>query len=145
VMAYDYHYRTSAPGAVAPLWWVEKVADYMCANIPARKILLGLPTYGYDWPNGSSATTITGIKLAALKQKYTLVQSFDTASMSLKYTYWDEKGTLHQIWLDNQQSLQAKVEVAKAKKLGGISFWRIGTGFEDLYRVLEQKQAQTSK
>lgn len=145
VMAYDYHYRTSAPGAVAPLWWVEQVADYMCANIPTSKVLLGMPTYGYDWPTGSSATTITGAKLATLKQKYTLVQSFDTASMSPKYTYWDEKGVLHQIWLENQQSLQAKVEVAKAKKLGGIAFWRIGTGLDDLYRVLEQNQAQTSK
>jgi len=138
VMAYDYHYRTSAPGPVAPLWWVEDVVDYMSANMPAHKILLGLPTYGYDWGGSGSGTTVTAKKLAELKQRYTLVEKFDQASMSPTYTYWDQYGVWHQVWLENQQSLQAKVNLAQTRKIGGISFWRIGTGFNDLYEVLEQ-------
>ncbi|MGE5390181.1 MAG: glycosyl hydrolase family 18 protein [Deltaproteobacteria bacterium] len=140
VMAYDYHYRTSAPGAVAPLWWVQQVTDYMTANIPAHKVLLGLATYGYDWPAGSNATTVSAKKLADLKARYTLVETFDKAAMSPSYSYWDQYGVWHQIWMENGQSLQAKVELARAKKLGGVSFWRIGTGFTDLYGVLKQNQ-----
>ncbi|MEQ8200460.1 MAG: glycosyl hydrolase family 18 protein, partial [Syntrophomonadaceae bacterium] len=51
VMTYDYHYQTSAAGAVAPLWWVEDVIQYMRtqARIPAGKLLIGMATYGYDW------------------------------------------------------------------------------------------------
>lgn len=138
VMAYDYHYRTSAPGPVAPLWWVEDVVDYMCSQMPARKVLLGMPTYGYDWGAGSG-TSVTAPKLAELKQRYTLVEEFDQASMSPSYNYWDQYGVWHQVWLENEQSLQAKLNLAKTKKLGGISFWRIGTGFTDLYEVLEQR------
>lgn len=139
VMAYDYHYRTSAPGAVAPFWWVQQVTDYLTSNIPANKILLGLATYGYDWPAGANATTVSGKKLTDLKSRYTLVETFDKSSMSPQYTYWDENGVWHQIWMENEQSLQAKVDLARAKKLGGISFWRIGTGLSDLYEVLEQR------
>jgi len=138
VMAYDYHYATSTAGALAPLWWWQQVVDYMTANIPAHKVLLGLATYGYDWSAGSNATSVTAKKLANLKSRYTLVEVFDKTSMSPSYSYWDQYGVLHHIWLENQQSLQAKVDLAKAKKLGGISFWRIGTGFTDLYEVIEQ-------
>lgn len=137
VMAYDYHHNSSDPGSIAPLWWVEQVADYMCSQIPREKILLGMPTYGYDWPTGKYATAVTARKLDELKRRYTLYEAFDQASMSPHYNYWDENGVKHQVWLENQQSLQAKVNVARSRGLGGISFWRLGTGFEDIYRVLE--------
>jgi spore germination protein YaaH len=40
--------------------------------------------------------------------------------------------------MENEQGLKAKLEQAAANNLGGVSFWRIGTGFADLYKVLEE-------
>lgn len=140
VMAYDYSYKTSAPGPVAPLWWVENVVDYMTANIAREKILLGMPTYGYDWAPGVSAVTITAPRLAQLKQTYKLSESFDQKSFSPYYTYWDKNGKQHQIWMENKASLNAKYELAVKNDLAGISFWRIGNGFTDLYKIIEERQ-----
>lgn len=138
VMAYDYHYQTSEAGPVAPLWWVEEVVDYMQACMPTEKILLGMPTYGYDWSSGGGAQTITAPKLAAIQAKYKLSEKFDNESMSPYFIYLDEKGHSHQIWMENQKSLQSKLDTAIKARLGGISFWRIGNGFYDLYQVLDQ-------
>lgn len=138
VMAYDYHYRTSAPGAVAPLWWVEQVANYMTVHIPREKILLGMPTYGYDWPEGKNAGTVTAAKLSDLLSRYGGALSFDFQSMSPYYIYYDFEGTRHQVWLENEQSLEQKWNVAVSYGLGGVSFWRIGNGFSDLYTVLDK-------
>ncbi len=138
VMAYDYSYADSAPGPVAPLWWVKDVKDYMMANIPREKILLGLPTYGYNWTAGGKAVTVTAPKLAAIQSKYQVKGGFDAASMSPYYNYTDENGRQHTIWLENQASLNEKFNVATADRLGGIAFWRIGNGFDDLYQVLRQ-------
>lgn len=138
VMAYDYHYKTSAPGAVAPLWWVEQVTDYMVKQIPREKILLGMPTYGYDWPEGENATTVTASKLSGLISKYGGSVHFDYSNMSPCFSYYDESGRFHQVWLENQQSLDEKWNVAVEHGLGGISFWRIGNGFSDLYAVLNK-------
>lgn len=138
VMAYDYHYPSSAAGPVAPLWWVGEVVDYMQACMPKEKILLGMPTYGYDWSSGGGAQSITASKLAALKDKYKVSEHFDNESMSPYFTYWDEQGQSHQIWMENQKSLQSKLNTAIEAKVGGISFWRIGNGFYDLYEVLDQ-------
>jgi len=82
VMSYDYHYKTSSAGAVAPLWWVENVCDYMTARIPKEKILLGMATYGYDWSSNGTAQTITSSKMTALQSKYSVAEHFDTASQS---------------------------------------------------------------
>ncbi|MGR6835259.1 glycosyl hydrolase family 18 protein [Syntrophomonas erecta] len=140
VMAYDYHYSTSKPGPVAPLWWVEQVGSFMARHIPAQKVLLGMATYGYDWPTGTRATAVTASKLAALKQKYQVEQHFDDKSMSPYYTYRDSNNNYHEIWLENERSLSEKWKVVSRYQLGGISFWRIGNGFEDLYRVIEKNQ-----
>ncbi|HRW11512.1 MAG TPA: glycosyl hydrolase family 18 protein [Syntrophomonas sp.] len=140
VMAYDYHYKTSPAGPVAPLWWVEDVVSYLKTIIPAEKLLLGLPTYGYDWGEGIDGTTITAAKLYSLQGKYKLTESFDKASMSPSYSYIDNNGVRHQIWLENKASLQAKLQVAQEYKLAGVSFWRIGNGFTELYELLEEWQ-----
>ncbi|MDD2586588.1 MAG: glycosyl hydrolase family 18 protein [Syntrophomonadaceae bacterium] len=138
VMAYDYSYNTSAPGPVAPLWWVQEVADYMTERIPREKIIMGVPTYGYDWPTGRNATTITAPKLGDIKWKYSVEEHFDTKSMSPYYTYRDNYNNRHQIWLENERSLQEKWNLIINNQLGGISFWRIGNGFDDLYKVLDK-------
>lgn len=136
VMAYDYSYKTSAPGPVAPLWWVEQTISYMTAKIEREKLLLGLPTYGYDWAAGLKTTTVTADKLAQLKQTYKLNAGFDIKNGSPFYNYWDKNGNFHQIWTEDQESIKAKYDLAVKNKLGGISFWRIGNGCTDLYNIL---------
>ncbi len=140
VMSYDYHYKTSGAGAVAPLWWVEDVINYMRSNagIPASKLLIGMATYGYDWANGLNTTTVTEQKLEQLSSRYRLNAHYDPASSSPYYTYTDSSQVSHQIWLENERSLDEKLQLVKNNDLGGISFWRIGNGFEDLYNLLER-------
>lgn len=140
VMAYDYSYVNSGPGPIAPLWWVQNVVEYMEQQMDRKKIILGMPTYGYDWPQDSTGSTVTLSRLNKIMQTYKVQSDFDLKSQSPYHTYYDENGVYHEIWMENQQSLTLKVELSSQKQLGGISFWRIGTGFDDLYKVLEGKR-----
>ncbi|MEA1961305.1 MAG: glycosyl hydrolase family 18 protein [Bacillota bacterium] len=137
VMAYDYHYATNPPGPVAPLWWVEEVIDYTTSIMPREKILLGMPTYGYDWAKGEDGKTVTASKLDAVISQYGATERFDWESMSPSYHYTDDRGIKHEIWMENEKSLTEKWKAADENSLAGISFWRIGTGFDDLYDVIE--------
>src|SRR5688572_21516980 len=49
IMAYDYHWSTSSAGPIAPLDWLDSIASYARRTIPAHKVIIGLPWYGYDW------------------------------------------------------------------------------------------------
>ena len=136
VMAYDYHYLNTAPGPIAPHWWVEQVADYMVSIMPAEKVLLGMPTYGYDWGQGVSCKSISASRLNDIRHKYSLQQYWDHTSMSPYYRYTDSAGRGHEVWFENAKSLQVKTEIAQRYQLGGVSFWRVGAGFEDIYQVM---------
>jgi len=98
-----------------------------------------MATYGYNWPENSRGTTVTASRLAELKSRYKVREFYDEATQSPYYTYWDEWGQYHQIWMENQTSLSKKYQVVEDYSLAGIAFWRIGTGFDDLYKVLQQK------
>lgn len=49
VMTYDQHGPWSEPGPIAADEWVERVARFFLTKIPAKKLDLGVPWYGYDW------------------------------------------------------------------------------------------------
>lgn len=58
IMAYDYHYTgSSVTGPVSPLYGAGTISEYdtqsavnkALALMPAQKIILGLPLYGYEW------------------------------------------------------------------------------------------------
>ena len=49
-MTYELGYTGGPPMAVAPLDKVRQVVDYALTEIPAEKLFLGVPVYGYDWP-----------------------------------------------------------------------------------------------
>src|SRR5205823_1694573 len=57
IMAYDYHWSTSGPGAIAPLTWLDQVTSYAEQTIGGPKIMIGLPWYGYDWPASGAASS----------------------------------------------------------------------------------------
>ena len=49
VMTYDDHWETSEAGPIAPPDWVDRVMTFAATQIPANKLEMGLPGYGYDW------------------------------------------------------------------------------------------------
>jgi len=50
LMSYDQHNRTSpVSGPVAALNWVEESIQITLEEVPAEKLLMGVPLYAYDW------------------------------------------------------------------------------------------------
>lgn len=48
IMAYDY--SVGSPGPIAPKPWVGDIVAYAKTVIPARKLSVGVPSYGRAWP-----------------------------------------------------------------------------------------------
>jgi spore germination protein YaaH len=53
LMTYDQHTRWTAPGPVAGWGWTTGNLDYALKFVPAQKISLGIPLYGYHWFAGT--------------------------------------------------------------------------------------------
>jgi spore germination protein len=137
LMGYDYHWDTSAPGPVAPIGWIRDVISYAKTQIPASKIILGIPEYGYDWSRGFG-TGISWLQALRLSRQYHAPPHYDASSQSPWFSYADASHQRHTVWFENAESTQAKLDVAQG--IGGVYLWMYGdpdpATWDVLHRVL---------
>jgi spore germination protein YaaH len=125
LMAYDYHWTTSSPGPVAPIGWVNQVLSYATREIPAKKIVLGVPMYGYDWSAGKG-TPVSWLQVFGLLKTYHVPIYWDPASQSPWLRYVDGGGHLHVLWFENAYSASVKFDAAHRHGIGGVYLWMFG-------------------
>ncbi|MBN6209215.1 hypothetical protein JYK21_22315 [Ralstonia pickettii] len=128
VMTYDQHYSRSAPGPVASISWMQSALQYATSVVPAGKILLGLPAYGYDW----NQTTNTGVSVSfkdmpAMLSATKAVAQWDAATLSAHINYVASDGSAHVVWYETSQGIQAKAHLANTLSLAGVSVWVLGS------------------
>jgi spore germination protein len=121
IMAYDYSYSTSAPGPIAPLDWLDRVASYAESSIPRDKILIGLPLYGYDW-SGTTGRGVTYNQAMQGAQNQGATIAHD-ANGEATYSY-----NGHTVYFQDAISYARKVEMLKQKHpaIGGFAHWALG-------------------
>ncbi len=137
VMAYDYHWASSGAGPVAPVSWVRGVLRYAKSQLPAKKIILGIPLYGYDW-TGHRGAVLTQQQALRLAAQHQAAVRFDRASQSPWFTYTAAGGTRHQVWFENPASTRAKLALARAAGVGGVFCWMYGDEAPGTWPALSQ-------
>jgi len=122
IMAYDYSWGTSAAGPIAPLDWLDKIASFAKSMVPASKVIIGLPWYGYDWI-GTAGKGITFKQATELARAQNVVISRD-ANGEATFTY----GT-HTVYFQDAESYRRKVDAITTKHptIGGFTHWRTGS------------------
>jgi spore germination protein YaaH len=137
LMGYDYHWTSSAPGPVAPIGWIRAVLRYAKTQIPASKIILGVPLFGYDW-TGGHGTPVSWLQAFQLSEQYGGQPHFDAASQSPWFAYTDPSGRRHVVWFENGPSTQAKFEAAESAGIGGVYVWMYGLEDTSIWTALRQ-------
>lgn len=167
MMAYDFAVAGSDNAIpTAPLYghkqgkyWYDvstAVEDFL-AYMPAEKLILGVPWYGYNYNVGSPKVKAATGYGRGFAQTYTLVEENVSQDMPGIYEYatgWDEVGqvgwkayysvasdTWRMVFIDDVKSLDIKFEYAKQKNLGGVGMWALGfdNGKKDFWALLDRK------
>jgi spore germination protein len=129
IMGYNYHWANSAPGATAPIGWIRSLLRYATSQMPASKVVLGIPLFGYDWPDGqASAATVSWLQALRLSRQYHAVANYSKASQAPYFSYVGG-GRSHTVWFENAASSKAKFEAVKGEGVAGIYLWMYG--YED--------------
>lgn len=129
LMAYEWGYTYGPAMAVAPLDKVRQVVEYALTEIPAEKINLGIPNYGYDWTlpyvqGESKAVTIGNVEAVQIAISNNAPISFDTTAQSPFFNYYMAEGE-HEVWFEDARSLQAKYNLLNEYNLKGIGVWQL--------------------
>lgn len=143
LMTYEWGYTYGPAMAVAPLNQVRRVVEYALTRIPAEKIHLGIPNYGYDWTlpyerGVSMARTIGNIEAVQIAANYGVPVQFDEQSASPFFRY-EADGALHEVWFEDVRSLEAKFGLVAEYGLRGIGIWQIMKLFRPGYLLLADR------
>ncbi|MCS6840364.1 MAG: glycosyl hydrolase family 18 protein [Roseiflexus sp.] len=133
IMTYDYHWRGSGPGPVAPVYWVERVARYAVTVVDPAKVVIGVPFYGYNWPrNGSgNARGQTWAMINEIIQTHrlsvNLMESNQNGLVQENWiTYSSRTEGQREVWFATSSGLDAKLRLVQELDLAGIAIWRLG-------------------
>lgn len=159
VQGYDFHHTTDArAGPLAALegWgrlnWADVVDRFLGLGVPARKIVMAVPLYGYEWPVTAAepgAETRGPGEILPLAPLPGVVPELaraharaaehglrrDPESGSAFYAYRDATGW-HQGWFEDAESLRAKYAFVRERGLGGVAMFPLAYGDETLWSDL---------
>jgi spore germination protein YaaH len=143
VMTYDYTMPgNAAAGPNSPLRGsgdqfehdiIKNIAE-ITQVVPSRKILLGIPFYGYEWDtvnDSKYAQTETKGSVASLERIQTMLDEktleliWDRNTLT-PYGISSDSGKISQIYFENDTSIRLKLDFVKSSNLGGIAIWALG-------------------
>lgn len=131
---------------VADIEWIKKVLSLALWDIPAKKIILGVPTYGYKYQvNQATATTsLSYSRIGSMNFNYSdeLAKSLKVTPVrnsagELSFAYSTSTGVNGEslggfkqfmIWYSDATAIADKIRIAKLYKIGGVVVFKIDGG-----------------
>ena len=141
IMGYDEHYAGSGEaGSVASIDYVESGIKMTLEEVPARKIINGIPFYTRIWSTSGTDVSSQAVDMATAKQwlsNHALTPVWDEATCQ-NYAEYTDGGTINQCWLEDADSIRAKLSVMQANDLAGVAEWRLGFEAPEIWAVIEE-------
>lgn len=178
IMAYELHPRKNGfpgPGPQAPDWWIDKILQYAVERIPANKLYMAIPTYGYDWPLNcdlpsksvyySRAKFIREHWNPRMEQPTDVLKIYHSQAKAGDWIYlrpylyrheghvytdpslWYRLGGCDRVaFYMNRTSFEKKMNILEKYKIRGFSFWQlIEDNDPEIHRYLEEKLGEGSE
>jgi spore germination protein YaaH len=140
---------------VADIDWVKKVVTIALWDMPAKKILLGVPTYGNKYEvTITNNTDVKYKRIGSMNFSYAdeLLASLKITPVrntagEVNFTYSTSTGIngealgavkQYLVWYSDAEAIRQKVALAKLYKLGGVAVFKIDGGHDpNIWNVLK--------
>ncbi|MCR4441007.1 MAG: glycosyl hydrolase family 18 protein [Peptococcaceae bacterium] len=144
VMGYDEHGAGSpTAGPVASLPWVERGLERMLEEVPADKLILGVPFYTRLWTeetdeSGTKKLTSRTLSMEQAEEwiAENKVEIKTDGSAGQHYVELKKGNTFHCMWLEDDFSLAKRIELMKKYRLAGLAAWRRGFEKQEIWPLL---------
>lgn len=129
IMAYDEHYAGSEEaGSVSSIDFVKNGVKDTLEEVPADQIILALPFYTRLWKTTGDSLTSTSMGMQEASE-YLIKNDIHTTwndKTGQYYAEFEQDGSTYSIWMEDNKSLDLKLQVFEDNKLAGVSFWKLG-------------------
>lgn len=140
LMAYDqYPAGSKVAGPNSALTWADSIIKITLEEIPAKKLVLGVPFYMRLW---KESRTPEGLKVSQQaigmryaqewlrEQRVTPVFDEETGVMYAEKTIGQDT---YRLWIEDAESIAKRLELAESYGLAGVAAWRRGFETPDVW------------
>ncbi|MBO1719798.1 glycosyl hydrolase family 18 protein [Extibacter sp. GGCC_0201] len=157
IMGYDEHYAGSPEaGSVASYDFVKEGITETLKEVPADKVISGIPFFTRLWEQtpkteeelASQKGTEEGEYAMKVESKaYGMTEAKEVVSQAgaeitwddtakQNYARWESGGVTYEIWLEDEKSLEMKLELMKQNKLAGTAAWALGLEDPNVWQLI---------
>ena len=130
VMTYSYHWSTSGPGPIAPLFWVEEVIRFAVQEVDPHEVYMGIHFYGLDWGEGPAESLVweevQDLLTAQGAERQWTARDGSNQPVAEPWLTYTVGSTAHEVWYADGESVAARLPLVARYGLGGIAVWRLG-------------------
>lgn len=158
IMGYDEHYSGSPEaGSVASYGFVkEGIEKTLKEGVPANKVISGIPFFTRLWKETEKTAADLASQQGTEAAKYKMNVTSEALGMDSAqavvdrsgveaswdetakqdYATWNDGTATYKIWLENDKSIEAKLQLMKEKKLAGTAAWAVGLEKESIWNLI---------
>lgn len=141
IMGYDEHYNGSPEaGSVASIGFVEDGIRKTVEQVPAEKVINGLPFYTRIWKTEGAGLTSEAVGMEMAEQfvsNHNMELRWDEEACQ-NYGEIQEGGTFYQVWLEDEHSIEAKLNIMQKYNIAGVASWKLGFEKASIWDVIEK-------
>lgn len=140
IMGYDEHYAGSdEAGSVASYDFVKGGIERTLQEVPKEKVINAVPFYTRFWKtdgNGEVTSEALGMDSAEQRARNNEVEPTWDETTHQYYIELEYEGSIYQMWLEEERSIEEKMQLIKQYELAGVASWRLGYERASIWDVI---------
>lgn len=145
IMGYDEHYGGSKEaGSVASIDFVEKGIANTVEQVPAEKVINGIPFYTRIWETAGTNVSSQAVGMEKAQEYITqhgITTRWDEETCQNYGEYQSESGFC-QVWLEDDESIRVKLNIMQKYEIAGVAEWKLGFEVASVWDVIEEYMNQ---
>ncbi len=140
IMGYDEHYAGSAKaGSVASIDFVEDGIKQTVSQVPPAKVINAVPFYTRIWETKDGAVSSQAVGMDMAQEwigTHNIEAEWDETTCQ-NYGEYTKDNTLYQVWLEDERSIEVKLNIMENYQIGGVASWRLGYEKPEIWDTIQ--------
>ena len=139
MMGYDEHFAGGEAGSVASIGYERQGITDLLKQVPKEKLISAIPFYTRIWKEDASGTSSQAVGISSAKEwvEINQVELYWQEDLGQYYGELEKDGVNYEIWMEEERSLELKMQLIRDNGLAGVACWRLGLEPADVWDVVK--------
>lgn len=145
LMAYDQHWKGGGvAGSVSQVSWADRIVRLFLKDVPAEKLILGVPFYARLWKETledgkiqltSQALSMDNMEKVLLENKAQKVWDGLCGQFFSEFT---KDSSTYKAWLEDENSINLRMSLVHKHELAGAAAWRLDFEVPEVWNIINR-------